>query len=83
MRYYIRKTMKVDPTADTYAEAGLATLLRAHVACINTETTVIWSRYQSMLLANTLLLALTVGKEVPRSPWVGVIGIVYVSLGRC
>jgi len=61
---------KVEPTAapnaqQEYSDAGIATLFRTHVAFMNTEATLIWMRFNVMLLGNAVFLGFLTRSERP------------------
>lgn len=53
-------TIQVEPTAPAptkqYSDIALTGLFNAHLSVLNSERHVIWLRYQSMLLANSIIL---------------------------
>ena len=53
----VEKTATVN-SQSAYSDSGLATLFRTHVAFMNTEATLIWMRFNVMLLANAVFLGL-------------------------
>src|SRR6266404_4446714 len=60
----------IEPTGtpnaqQVYSDAGLATLFRTHVAFMHTEATLIWMRFNVMLLANAVFLGFLTRNERP------------------
>lgn len=60
----------IKPTSTTpnqYTDIALTNLFNAHLSLLNSERHVIWMRYQSMLIANSIVFTLLARLDQPKT----------------